>query len=125
MMNLSPDSIVGYTAGEVAGKNTDNWVYIRIWDYKPQWKISVKEGKKDLHAIRQFESYDPLYLLMYSEGRTVTAPSRTVNMFKVKASSATSTLTISVTDEYGNIYQETMKRPKNFTFDTYLTEQTE
>jgi hypothetical protein len=36
------------------------------------------------------------------------------HMFKVRASSATSTLDIKVTDCYGNVYTETMTRPKEF-----------
>ncbi len=40
-------------------------------------------------------------------------------MFKVTASSATSTLDIKVTDRVGNVYTETMNRPKAFTTDQY------
>ena len=123
-MNLSNESIAGYTTGGVLGEDNNNWVYIRIWDYKPTWKIVVKEGKKELQCMK-FESYDPLYLLMLTETKTKTAPSRTANMFKVQASSATSELTISITDDYGNVYTETMKRPKDFTLDTYIAEYTE
>ena len=40
-------------------------------------------------------------------------------MWKVTASSATSTLEIKVTDNFGNVYTETMSRPKAFNVDTY------
>jgi hypothetical protein len=40
-------------------------------------------------------------------------------MFKVTASSANSTLDIKVTDRFGNVYTETMTRPKAFTTDAY------
>ena len=36
------------------------------------------------------------------------------HMFRVQASSASSTLTITVTDRFGNTYTETMTRPKAF-----------
>jgi hypothetical protein len=39
----------------------------------------------------------------------------TAHMFKAAASSAVSTLEITVTDRFGNIYSETMTRPKEFT----------
>ena len=37
-------------------------------------------------------------------------------MFKTKASNATSTLLIKVTDRFGNVYTETMERPKAFNY---------
>ena len=40
-------------------------------------------------------------------------------VFKVTASSASSTLDIKVTDRFGNVYTETMTRPKAFTTDQY------
>jgi hypothetical protein len=48
----------------------------------------------------------------------VTFPSeKTAHLFKVKASSASSTLEIKVTDRFGKTYSETMKRPKAFSYD--------
>ena len=38
----------------------------------------------------------------------------TQHIFRVQASSASSTLTITVTDRFGNTYTETMTRPKTF-----------
>ena len=43
----------------------------------------------------------------------------TDDIWKVKASSATSTLEVKVTDRFGNVYTESMKRPKTFSVDTY------
>ena len=39
--------------------------------------------------------------------------------FKVTASSANSTLIIKVTDRFGNVYTETMTRPKTFDVKLY------
>lgn len=124
MMNLDEDSLKGHTAGNIAGSNADNWVYIRIWDYKPSWKLTVKEYDSQLQ-VERFDSYDPLYMLMYSVGKTSTTPSKTFNMFRVKASSKNSPLTVTVTDEYGRSRTENMTRPKPFTIDTYIAEQAE
>jgi hypothetical protein len=124
MMNMDEALLRGYTSGNIAGSDADNWVYIRVWDYKPSWKITVKEYDREL-PIERFDSYDPLYMLMYSEGKTSTTPSKTFNMFRVKASSKNSPLTVTVTDEFGHGRTENMTRPKPFNIDTYIAEQAE
>jgi hypothetical protein len=40
----------------------------------------------------------------------------TTHLFKVVASGPASTLEIKVTDAYGNMYTETMQRPKQFSY---------
>lgn len=72
-----------------------------------------------------FESYDPLYMLMYAEKLVSTKPQIKSTMFKVQASSSTSTLIVRVTDEYGNSRVEQMARPKDFTVEKYMAEQAE
>ncbi len=112
--------ITTYAHGYVAPR-TDNEVLINVWNYDPQWKISVTENGKAL-AVTRIEGYDPLHILSYDAPRIkaggkdkVTFPTeRTAHLFKVKASSPTSTLNISVTDRFGNVYKETMTRPKAF-----------
>lgn len=72
--------------------------------------------------MTRVEGYDPLHILSYDAPRIkaggkdkVTFPTeRTAHLFRVKASSPTSTLNISVTDRFGNVYKETMTRPKAF-----------
>jgi hypothetical protein len=46
-------------------------------------------------------------------------------MFRAKANSATSIVTIRVEDEFGNSRTERMQRPKQFNVDVYADEQTE
>lgn len=112
--------ITTYAHGYVTPR-TDNEVLINVWNYDPQWKISVTENGKAL-AVTRVEGYDPLHILSYDAPRIkaggkdkVTFPSElTAHLFKVKASSPTSTLNISVTDRFGNVYKETMTRPKAF-----------
>ena len=121
MMNLSRESLGDYTTGDIAGASKDNWVYIRVWDWKDSWKLSVKESGKQLN-VTQFRSYDPLYMLLFTRKLTSNKPNITTNMFKVKASSQDSSLEITVTDEYGRSVTEVMKRPKAFDVETYLLE---
>ena len=128
-MNLDASKLGTYTKGDIAGENKENWIYINVWDYKPSWKITVQEfvtnSATTLNVTRMSESYDPLYMLMYEQGKTDTTPQLTTTMFKVRANSATSTVTIKVEDEYGNSRIERMVRPKQFTIDTYIDEQAE
>lgn len=101
-----------------------NEVILNVWDYNPKWKISVKENGKEL-TVSQFTGYDPLFLVAYSSYRFKSTsspsfnPSGTNHLFRVSASSASSTLEISVTDDEGRTYTETMRRPKAFGIDSY------
>ncbi len=108
-------------------KNSKNEVLINIWNWDPNWKIEIKENGKTLSCTR-VKGYDPLHIAALTAKRfnnsSITetpAFTTTMNyhMFKVKASSATSTIDIKVTDEFGNVYTETMKRPKEFSTDAY------
>ncbi|MGN0188160.1 MAG: calcineurin-like phosphoesterase C-terminal domain-containing protein, partial [Candidatus Cryptobacteroides sp.] len=111
------------------GSSSDNEVYINIWDYDPSWTITVteKETGSTLQASR-VTTYDPLYLIAYSAKRynvnknPTFSPFATNHIFKVKASSATSTLDITVKDPYGRTYKQTMTRPKNFSLSVYANE---
>lgn len=98
-----------------------NYVYINVWNYDPKWTIDVTEDGKTLEVVR-VAIKDPLHLISYNAktpgggfGTSVTK-----HMFRVQASSATSTLEIKVTDRFGNVYTESMKRPKTFSMDTYI-----
>ena len=103
-----------------------NEVYINVWNWDSSWKVEVSEGGKPL-TVSQIVSgeKDPLHLIAYTAKRInknakpTFATSETNHLFKVTASSATSTLEIKVTDYFGNVYTETMTRPKAFTTDTY------
>lgn len=100
---------------------TSNTVYLNIWDYEPGWVISVKESGTALN-VKQVWKRDPLHTISYDIPRgattSLTFPSTwCMHMFAVTASSATSTLEISVTDRFGNTWTESMTRPKAFTTD--------
>ena len=97
-----------------------NEVIINIWDWNRDWKVEVTENGKKLN-VSQVTMYDPLHILAYSTHRPEGAfsTSTTRHAFKVVASSASSTLEIRVTDRFGNVYTESMKRPKAFSIDAY------
>ena len=117
-----PDSDLASYAGTYAKASNANEVLINVWGYGPGWSIKVTESGKEL-PVTQLTTYDPLHIISYTAQRfehvgascEITLPSTvTVHMFSVTASSATSTLDITVTDQYGNVYTESMERPKEF-----------
>jgi hypothetical protein len=95
-----------------------NTVLLNIWNYDPSWKISVTENGKELTCF-QIETYDPLHIISESAFRDSFNTSKWIHHFRVYASSPTSTLEIKVTDRFGNVYTETMTRPKNFNASVY------
>jgi len=114
------------TVGNWAEASTANYVYIEVWDYDPSWKVEVTENGKSL-STTQVALKDPLHFLAYAakrynDNKTPTsgfATSVNPNMFRVQATSATSTLEIKVTDRFGRVYTETMKRPRAFSLAEY------
>lgn len=120
--NSTDEALADYV-GPYGTHSLNNEVLINVWGYDPQWTISVKEGGVPL-VVERVSALDPLHIISYEAKRlnagAVPTSSFTTNltahMFKVIASGATSTLDIKVTDRFGNIYSETMVRPKNFTY---------
>jgi len=109
-------------AGEYIAESADNYVYINIWNYDPSWTIEVKEGSTTLAPTR-ISAKDPLHIISYEAKRfdvgkqeptASFVTNNTTHIWRVKASSPSSTLEIKVTDGFGNEYTETMTRPKAF-----------
>jgi hypothetical protein len=127
--NYAPSANTTYAAklpefaGSYANANSNNEVLINVWGYDKEWTIEVSEGATPLPVTR-VSVKDPLHIISYEAKRLnanadptssfVTDP--TSHIFKVTASSPSSTLNIKVTDRFGNIYTETMTRPKTFNY---------
>jgi hypothetical protein len=117
----STDNELADYAGPYAQKNVNNEVLINIWGYDSQWKIEVTENNSILNVIRLSDK-DPLHIISYNAlrlnaGATPTsafATNDTPHLFKVTASAPDTTLEIRVTDRFGNVYTESMVRPKTF-----------
>lgn len=99
--------------------NTNNYVYLNVWNYDPKWKVEVTEGGKSL-PVTKISAMDPLHVVSYSaqranKNKTITfATEKNSHMFRVQASGPGTTLEIKVTDRFGNVYRETMSRPRTF-----------
>lgn len=116
-------------AADYVEPSSANEVLINIWDWDPTWKIDVTENGNKLQAQQLSGKVDPLYVssceaYSFNKGYTTEysagvlssyyPASETNHLFRVKASSATSTLKITLTDRFGRTYSETMTRPKPF-----------
>ena len=104
--------------------STANYVYINVWNYDPQWKVEVTEAGRSL-SVSRVTVKDPLHIISYTAKRansngSMSFPTSDNNhTFRVQASSPTSTLEIKVTDRFGNVYTESMTRPKVFNESVY------
>ena len=103
-------------------KVEDNKVAIHIWDWAPDWKISVKENGREL-AVTHEPMENPQYTVAYCIPKSIWRRNLTPNLFKyepsthmfhITASAPDTTLEITVTDSFGRTYTETMVRPKAF-----------
>lgn len=109
-------------------KNSKNEVLLNIWNWNSKWTLSVTdESGKELNWTRT-SAYDPLHIAAlsvkkYNSSTLSDTPSfvteRWHHFFKVTAPDADTDLTIKVTDEFGNVYTETMRRPKAFNVDDF------
>lgn len=113
-----------FKPGLWATPDATNEVYVNVWNWDPSWKLEVTENGSVLSSS-QVTVPDPLHLIAYTAKRinknskATFATTSNAHTFKVKASSASSTLEIKVTDRFGNVYTESMKRPKAFDTETY------
>ncbi len=123
-------ALAQYTASWAA-QSQDNYVYLNVWNYDPDWKIEVTEGGTSLPVKHLDSERDPLHIIAYTAKRLNSNASLNSDgginfdtgsnhhMFRVQASSPTSTLEIKVTDRFGNVSTESMKRPKPFSTAEY------
>ena len=118
--------IFNTVAGDWTVADKNNEVYINVFNYDSKWKIEVTENGKPLTVEKSGGSKfrDPLHILIYmsvckKEKEDAFTTKSNGHMWKVTASSPNSTLEIKVTDRFGNVYTETMTRPKAFNVDTY------
>ena len=101
-----------------------NAVLVNVWNWDPRWRVKVTENGTEL-PVTWKNIEDPLHTLSYDAPRTAdngeyTSSFRTIpihHIFMVTASSASSTLEIEVEDQFGNVYRETMERPRQFSIE--------
>lgn len=109
-------------SAEYANPNTNNEILVNVWGYDKRWKVEMLENGTTPLAVTRVSVLDPLHVVSYEAfilngGNTPTSAfttGKTAHMFKAKALGATTPIVIKVTDRFGNVYTETMNRPKDF-----------
>lgn len=99
----------------------DNTVLLNVWNWDPAWKIVVRESGKEL-PVERIYTRDPLHTLTFDYPYAATkkkaqeswASLPNPHMFRAVASGAKTTLEIEVTDRFGNVSKELMRRPKAY-----------
>ncbi len=104
-------------------KSASNGVIVNVWNWNEGWKITVKdENGKELET-EHYSLYDPLHIaaryVWVTKSTANFSTQKNGDFFKVIADDADVDLTITVEDEFGNLYTERMERPKPFTLETY------
>ncbi|MBQ1913133.1 MAG: calcineurin-like phosphoesterase C-terminal domain-containing protein [Bacteroidales bacterium] len=115
-----------YPSREKYGSIPANAVLVNVFNWDPRWRVKVTENGTEL-PVTWKSIEDPFHTLSYdvprvAENGEYTSSFRTIkteHIFLVTASSAVSTLEIEVEDAFGNIYRESMQRPRPFTLDQY------
>lgn len=117
-----------------SGTSSSNDVYVNIWDWDKDWKVTATEDGNPVSIVRipnvtGYEKgiYDPLYLMSYvakklnssKDASLSFTPALTKHMFRVKTSSPTSTVTVTATDRFGKTVTESIRRPCALTVDNY------
>ncbi len=101
-----------------------NTILVNVWDYDDGWTVKISENGNDL-AVSKDYAYDPAHIMALTAPRykATDSPNFTTakwpHFFKAKASSANSTVTVTVTDRNGKVFTETMSRPKAFNLSDY------
>ena len=99
---------------------SDNAVLINVFNWNEKWKVEVREVETGNRLpVEQVDTYDPLHTIHFNMNRmntnstAMTFPTLlTSHMFEAVCSSPTTALEITVTDEFGRSYTETMSRPR-------------
>ncbi|MCI2082628.1 MAG: calcineurin-like phosphoesterase family protein [Bacteroidales bacterium] len=114
------DAFASYVS-DYGSPSSANEVIINVFNWEKGSSLKVTENGKEL-VVTRFAGKDPLHIISYeaprlNAGATPTSSfvtCTTAHLFKCTASSATSTLVITLTQPDGDVFTQTMERPKDF-----------
>ena len=123
MINRFNKIIAAYNGSQI-GKNE---VLINVWGMNSRWKVEVKTKDGQVLDGKFVSAYDPIQILANTVKRfndnVTSAPMGAAqerdHFYKVVAPDADTDLIITVKDEFGHSWTETMERPKAFTIENY------
>lgn len=116
-----------YTHGYSASRS-DNKLLVNVFDYDDNWTVTASESGSAL-SVKRVDSYDPLHITHFNTRRlngnatesSMTFPTlKTSHLFEVSAHTATTPVTITVTDSFGRQFVETVQRPRKL-YDMYIS----
>lgn len=114
--SISDDTFKQYANGYDTPRD-DNAILINVFPWSKEWKVEAFEGSRKIE-LSQVEAYDPLYTVLFnmkrfnSNSSSMTFPAvKIAHMFTGTCISATSSVDIVVTDEFGTEYRQTLARP--------------
>ena len=95
----------------------ENTVLVNVFNYDPQWKVSVFENGRPLE-VKHVWVWDPLYAagvkgFSFSK-KGAFRPHRNSHMFAARASAPDTPVEIVVTDRFGRVYRQVFTRPSSF-----------
>lgn len=105
----------------------DNKVLINLWNYDPEWTVTVTTETGQTLEAKPVMAYDPLHIEAMSKKRFQSTKTSAPNFitqnwchfFEVTAPDADTDLTITVKDRFGRTFTEKMARPKAFNTAAY------
>ncbi len=107
-------------AGPYKSPNINNEILVNVWGFDTQWKVEIFENGNPL-AVTRVRSLDPLHIISYEAFRLNNhadptadfVTTNTAHLFLARASDPTTPVEIRVTDRFGTVYTEMMRRPKD------------
>lgn len=112
--------------------NSNNEVLVNVFNWDPNWTITITDKETGANLpTTQVMTYDPLHIAAltvkrYNSSSLTDTPSFITTIsshfFKAQAPNSTDDLSITVKDEFGHTFSQTMVRPKAFSTDAYLKE---
>lgn len=108
-------------------ERSDNKVLINVWNYDPEWTITVTTESGETLTPKAVQAYDPLHVKAMTVKRFASTKTTVPNFitqnfchfFEVTAPDADTDLTITVKDRFGRTFTEKMERPKAFELSSY------
>ena len=109
------------------GRQNDE-VLINIWNYNPSWKVTVVTEDGRTLTAKPAMAYDPLHIKAmtvkrYNSSSISSSPNFITqnypHFFRFSVPNSELDLTITVEDEFGHVWTETMVRPMEFNLEAY------
>jgi len=106
------------------GSWEDNIVMANVFAYDDDWKVEMMEDGTPLNVTRVVAE-DPFHILAYDlaqfrkkgEAGAGSQTNKTCHLFRAQAHTATSPVSVRVTDSFGRVYLHTIQRPHAYGLD--------